>query len=406
MSVANGVIINPVGWWEPYQCLGLAPYNNTWDAGYICANTHGRINAWSIFKPIAANTAFYTPPVFFLPAGAWDDPNTSGWELVNMGNGKISGAPNRLAYNLHYKTPVTPYRMTDWNGYNHYSVAPAFSFQTQGWYGLGQGTSGMDSPSVTEGKGVMFITYPTIRPGALPKWNPGDESDALRAKARLEVVAYLDQTTTGRKVIWSLDCSEITAAQWATNYAGKTVQIQFTQNFRLPGPGLHTDTMYYMEINGCNYANGLMLNANNRMFCAWTRDPSFESNWEDGSPTKPTGYDVFGDFRRLKGKAGTGQASDADFKYRVSGLWWNTMSNFPVKIYVAGTLAVTVSNTEVTYHNGAALWQNTNPNKNNQYTYTISGTAQSVYAWDFDIQMPSKSFDATVEITVGNQHDI
>ena len=51
MAYTNGIIQAPVDASDPYYVLGMGPYNNTYDVGYACGNTHGKTNKWSFYKP-------------------------------------------------------------------------------------------------------------------------------------------------------------------------------------------------------------------------------------------------------------------------------------------------------------------------------------------------------------------
>lgn len=56
MSIQYGEVIAPIGIQELYNHMGLAPYNGNYDLGYLCGNSHGKINKWAWNKPIRYNT--------------------------------------------------------------------------------------------------------------------------------------------------------------------------------------------------------------------------------------------------------------------------------------------------------------------------------------------------------------
>lgn len=56
MSIQYGEVIAPIGLQELYNNMGLAAYNGNYDLGYLCGNSHGKINKWAWHKPIRYNT--------------------------------------------------------------------------------------------------------------------------------------------------------------------------------------------------------------------------------------------------------------------------------------------------------------------------------------------------------------
>lgn len=56
MSIQYGEVIAPIGIQELYNHMGLAAYKGNYDLGYLCGNSHGKINKWAWHKPIRYNT--------------------------------------------------------------------------------------------------------------------------------------------------------------------------------------------------------------------------------------------------------------------------------------------------------------------------------------------------------------
>lgn len=52
MSIQYGEVVAPIGLQELYSNMGLAPYKGNYDLGYLCGNSHGKINKWAWHKPI------------------------------------------------------------------------------------------------------------------------------------------------------------------------------------------------------------------------------------------------------------------------------------------------------------------------------------------------------------------
>ncbi|MDE6267045.1 MAG: hypothetical protein K2M07_06840 [Muribaculaceae bacterium] len=116
--VNSGKITAPINAADPYVVLGVNPANG-YDIGTICSNSHGKMNKWSIRKPMhvanilrpltdaeikAANCGlgvFYSISVDAAVAKVKDG---CDWEYYPPRGGIAS-----------------PYRLTDFNGYDHYT---------------------------------------------------------------------------------------------------------------------------------------------------------------------------------------------------------------------------------------------------------------------------------------------
>lgn len=125
MGHSNGKITAPVGIdADIAPVLGVGSY----DLGYLCSNAHGKINPWARYKPVryeslapGANEKWWqgwdgncgVKP--FRMAGYWDAPkhadgSMNGWEYTAPTGGRF------------------PYRLTDFNGYNHLASPPISRF--------------------------------------------------------------------------------------------------------------------------------------------------------------------------------------------------------------------------------------------------------------------------------------
>lgn len=134
MSVNNNIVTAPVGLQEVYSLLGVSPKNGVYDVGYLCSNTHGKINMWSRFKPVSIldtynvdySTAWYKgtlgdcgiqPRITTLIQDiiTWYDDNVEGWEYMPP-----FGDKGGLV--------ISPFRLLDFDGYKHNAMPPISGF--------------------------------------------------------------------------------------------------------------------------------------------------------------------------------------------------------------------------------------------------------------------------------------
>lgn len=103
--VNNGVITAPISVKDPYTCMGVGATANGYDLGYICANAHKKINIWSKKKPMSYSKL----------------PELTDAEMlsVNYGLSVTYGRPCVYAYNPPTGGDASPFRLTDFVGYNH-----------------------------------------------------------------------------------------------------------------------------------------------------------------------------------------------------------------------------------------------------------------------------------------------
>lgn len=131
---SNGIISAPVGIDADISpVLGVGSD----DLGYLCSNQHGKINKWSRFKPLV-NTVYNGVDLHM-----WDDfeNNNDSSKWWNGGDGQcgldipytesiITSADKYFngemawGYNAPKPNAKQPARALDFDGYNHYAVAP------------------------------------------------------------------------------------------------------------------------------------------------------------------------------------------------------------------------------------------------------------------------------------------
>lgn len=145
--VNNGIVSKPINPQEIYYLLGVAP-QGFYDIGYLCSNKHGRINPYSFHKPVRNNKLFFTSDLDFegeyngkldnyglringyatYAAGSDDDKIMD--ELIKPAYyivGSSAGVKNGMEWT--YMPPegiigVSPYRLLDFDGYNHNAPMP------------------------------------------------------------------------------------------------------------------------------------------------------------------------------------------------------------------------------------------------------------------------------------------
>lgn len=129
MSHSNGKITAPINLdGDVFATLGIGSVGGDYDLGYACANTHGKINPWARYKPVRYESLAPGPDEKwwqgwdgncgvkpFQMAGYWDAPkhadgSMNGWEYTPPTGGKF------------------PFRLTDFNGYNHLASPPISRF--------------------------------------------------------------------------------------------------------------------------------------------------------------------------------------------------------------------------------------------------------------------------------------
>lgn len=393
MSVVNNILVGPVNLIEVYNYMEVAPTNGEYSIGAIVRCP--QINPESIRKPIKGNTAFFGDCLATLPDTAWDDPNTSGWEIVRDGN--VSGQ-TYACFNMRLKEILSTdaARLTDFNGYDKHAKGPALTFPVSNISGYGQGSGFMGSGDTVLTM-TATITFPTIRPGAVPiaPVNPSTGQN-------VQLVKYKNNE---RIVVWELPhdpelpnkVQQYTAAQWAAQYGGKTLDVTVTESTDLPVRGQSKDYTYYLEINGCHKRLGKIISFTAR---GWRQFERFDGS---GAPLQavmdyinPTKVDNYGEifyheFMRLRGET----TSDGLY-LRIHGLF--NVGNPPnVEIYANNKLIAKCNNSvNVSYYNGAKQGY-ANPQLSS-YTFNFNGNNTTVQALDCDIRVDSLPWNATITI--------
>lgn len=165
MSVENGIIKAPIRTSEVASCIG----EPSLDVGTLCKS--GRVNKFSRMKPIVKATVMELTEADMLAANwGMDIRDTS---ITNVRANGIS----TWVYNQPTGGDNAPYRLLDFNGYNHYSTSPLiFSFN-----------------DLTD-----IITYDSLAgvpPVVLVRWRP----DTVRASQGIGVngISLSDMKYTG-----------------------------------------------------------------------------------------------------------------------------------------------------------------------------------------------------------------
>lgn len=125
MGHSNGKITAPVGIdADIAPVLGVGSY----DLGYLCSNAHGKINPWARYKPVRYESLAPGENEKWWQGldgncGIMPKRISSYQDSVNWANGSMNG--------WEYTPPTGgkfPFRLTDFNGYNHRASAPISGF--------------------------------------------------------------------------------------------------------------------------------------------------------------------------------------------------------------------------------------------------------------------------------------
>lgn len=145
MPNSNGNITAPVSIFDVRQVLGV----NSLDVGTLCRSAN--INKWSKYKPVVKNLIDTVTGQMNMTTKAWL--GTATWWKGTSGTcgfGSVSvliDTPSNIAYNSinsggmwNYQNPTggqnSPYRLTDFAGYNHRAVCP-FAIVPPASFGVG-----------------------------------------------------------------------------------------------------------------------------------------------------------------------------------------------------------------------------------------------------------------------------
>lgn len=117
--VNNGLITAPISVKDPYTCMGVGATANGYDLGYICSNSHGKINWRSLYKPVkSSKISELTDSDYFNLNFGYTIPVYGTYSAMK------NGITNGWTYNPPTGGDSSPYRLTDFNRYNHKATAP------------------------------------------------------------------------------------------------------------------------------------------------------------------------------------------------------------------------------------------------------------------------------------------
>lgn len=132
MANSAGIITAPVSLAaDVYSVLGLDKTSSGYDLAYACSNSHGKINQWSLKKPVC-----YDSPVL--------DVDASGFEVEPA----TSDSKTQFYFRYNPPTPGTDWcRLGDFNGYNHNTLAPYLSPDNYNFIAITPDNIGSDNDS-------------------------------------------------------------------------------------------------------------------------------------------------------------------------------------------------------------------------------------------------------------------
>ena len=123
MSNSNGKITAPINIAsDVYKVLGLSPNKGAYGIGYACSNEHERTNIWAKHKPVRH------PNIGVLSAQQLKD-TFYGLNPQSENNNVNAIPPKIICEPWTYEPPrggeKEPYRIADFDGYNHNALCPA-----------------------------------------------------------------------------------------------------------------------------------------------------------------------------------------------------------------------------------------------------------------------------------------
>lgn len=112
---SNGKISKPVNTTD----IGLTIGSGSRNVGYLCSNEHGLINKWSLRKPVSiSKLSELTEADFFSVNFGYNIPSYNSFTAMK------AGAEDGWIYMPPTGGMSSPYRMLDFNQYDHNSTAP------------------------------------------------------------------------------------------------------------------------------------------------------------------------------------------------------------------------------------------------------------------------------------------
>lgn len=121
MANNNGIITEPGIGLEPdiYGTLGVGRQNGLFDTGYICCNSHGKINKRSKVKPVRYDVR---GEITEAQMRNTDPANGIYWGLKMTDSFKELTRVHDCDFTYYPPRAIDPQRMTDFNGYDHRAV--------------------------------------------------------------------------------------------------------------------------------------------------------------------------------------------------------------------------------------------------------------------------------------------
>lgn len=299
----TGVISAPVSIRDVQLALG----NSSGDLKTLC--TAPSVNPWSWKKPLNYNVLFASDAVLKMQSGYKSSQYATGFGAIQV---------------LTYDPPVggitSPYRLLDFNGYNH--IAPAYSanMKSMSYVGAPAGTNIYIGTADNSATFTVEVCFPEI-----PVWKfPGNETGIVK------ISRGILGTNNFKEIVGKLDVAAACAnndATYAANYAGKTIPITCTQTQDLPGNGQISMHDYYVTF-GDSYPISLEYNhLTGKMYRQYVKDPGSTSDYIDVVPetalSPVDNYYVYSRFAVLPGEQGDIDGNSYlylyEFHHRVTG---------------------------------------------------------------------------------------
>lgn len=193
MGNSNGVITAPVSLHaDVYPVLGISKVGDFYDVGYACSNVHGKINKWSLYKPV-----FYKSNQNLVKIDG-NNRGDSGFAP------EYAGASN-LVYAKKLESDNLFYDLSHFDGYDHKTPNP-FDVSDISYIGLGQASTG--TYTYTARVPITGIIKTIMKEGLfglLGKWTDEDDQSLSGETAYYDYAAIKDKDSVdvAIKIDWS-----------------------------------------------------------------------------------------------------------------------------------------------------------------------------------------------------------
>lgn len=342
MSTSNGIITKPVSIKDVQQTIG----NASGDLGTLCKSS--TINKWAEFKP-------FSYPSISPTTGEYHSKTAGGFKVTDSTRGVFS------IHTLNYDKPTggvnSPFRLGDFNGYNHASLAPKLSKGNHSFVGY-DNADGFMGASDTAATVYLSITYPDI---PITKISEGETI----YNNHISIFYYVGND---KYVPYDVDFKELDYS----SYKNTKQEISFTQHHNLP-TSQSSATDYYLAIGGCEVDK-----YTGYIFKQWQQNIDDSTQYTDANVTISdysdyTGYNTFKYItRRL-----TTDVNVLDFKDLYCKLGGSYTIQIQVLINDSYTNMITLNkasftSTTMSYTlaNGCTLYNNNLYNED----YTVNGS--------------------------------